>query len=76
MNPIELLEINCEIGYHSEIIDQSKIWNESAEECLKRDIEVFNKMFDYKIKGVCSHGGLTGYNNLDFWNKKNYQFFY
>ena len=66
----ELLEINCEIGYHSEIIDQSKIWNESAEECLKRDIEVFNKMYDYKIKGVCSHGGLTGYNNLDFWKNK------
>ena len=62
-----LIHSGNEIGYHSEIIDQSKIWNESAEECLNRDIEVFNKMYNYKIKGVASHGGFTGYNNLDFW---------
>ena len=59
-----------EIGYHSEVIDESVIWKEDPIICLKRDIEVFEKMFDYKIKGVASHGGLTGFNNLDFWKDK------
>ena len=27
-------------------------------------------MFDFKVKGVASHGGLTGYNNLDFWQTR------
>lgn len=66
-----LINSGNEIGYHSEIIDQSHIWNESAETSLLRDIKVFNAMYDYKIKGVASHGGFTGYNNLDFWKNKN-----
>lgn len=56
-----------EIGYHSEIIDQSAIWNESAEDCLRRDIAVLETMVESKIQGVASHGGMTGLNNLDFW---------
>ena len=56
-----------EIGYHSEIIDQSNIWNESASECLKKDINILEKMLEIKIHGVASHGGNTIYNNLDFW---------
>lgn len=56
-----------EIGYHSEVIDQSVIWQEDASICLRRDIEVLEKMLDVKIKGVASHGGMTGLNNLDFW---------
>lgn len=59
-----------EIGYHSEIIDQSVIWNEDATECLLRDIDVINRMLGIKIKGVASHGGPTGLNNLDFWKNK------
>lgn len=65
-----LIESGHEIGYHSEIIDQSVIWNEDAEACLVRDIEITNKMFNISIKGVASHGGMTGYNNLDFWKGK------
>jgi hypothetical protein len=60
-----------ELGYHSEIIDQSTIWDEDAEACLLRDIEVLNKMFNSNIVGIASHGGMTGLNNLDFWKNKN-----
>ena len=56
-----------EIGYHSEIVDQSIIWNENANECLRKDIEILEHLLDLKINGVASHGGLTGYNNLSFW---------
>ena len=59
-----------EIGYHSEVVDQAKIWNENSSECLIRDIEILNRMLNIKIKGTASHGGMTGLNNLDFWEKK------
>jgi hypothetical protein len=59
-----------EIGYHSEIIDQAVIWNEDASDCLRRDIDTLNRMLDIKIKGIASHGGITGLNNLDFWKDK------
>ena len=66
----KLIDAGHEIGYHSEVIDQSIIWQESAEECLKRDIDIINRMFNIKISGVASHGGATGLNNLDFWKDK------
>ena len=56
-----------EIGYHSEVIDQADIWNENQSACLVRDIKVLNTMLQINIKGVASHGGMTGLNNLDFW---------
>ena len=59
-----------EIGYHSEIVDQAAIWDENAEECLRRDIDVLNRMLDIEIKGIASHGGMTGLNNLDFWQER------
>jgi hypothetical protein len=65
-----LLEQGHELGYHSEVVDQAMIWNEGAEECLYRDIDIINRMFNIKIRGVASHGGLTGCNNLDFWTDK------
>lgn len=66
----ELIRSGHELGYHSEIIDQSVIWGENATECLLRDIEIINSMFKIKIKGIASHGGTTGLNNLDFWKDK------
>ncbi len=63
----ELIKEGHEIGYHSEIIDQAYIWNEKAKDCLIRDINLINTAFDIEIKGVASHGGSTGLNNLDFW---------
>ena len=65
-----LINSGHELGYHSEIIDQSKIWNENPEDCLKRDLKVLGTMFNYKVKSVASHGGNTGFNNLDFWKDK------
>lgn len=62
-----LIASGHELGYHSEIIDQAAIWDEDAAGCLKRDIDIMERMFDIKIKGVASHGGMTGLNNLDFW---------
>lgn len=65
-----LIKSGHEIGYHSEVIDQATIWNEDAEVNLMRDIDVMERMFGVKIKGVASHGGMTGLNNLDFWKDR------
>ena len=64
----KLIDSGHELGYHSEVIDQAIIWGEDAQDCLKRDIDIINRMFNIKIVGVASHGGMTGLNNLDFWN--------
>lgn len=66
----KLIESGHELGYHSEIIDQSVIWNEDAQDCLLRDIDIINRMFNIEVKGIASHGGMTGLNNLDFWQNK------
>jgi len=59
-----------EIGYHSEVVDQSKIWGENAADCLRRDISVLNQMLGIEIQGAASHGGMTGFNNLNFWKDR------
>ncbi len=59
-----------ELGYHSEVMDQSSIWEELPEACLRKDISIINQMFGISISGVASHGGLTGLNNLDFWKDR------
>ncbi len=74
-NPFDFENYNClkfikekhNIGLHSEIVDQSAIWNENQEECLLRDIKILETMLNISIKGIASHGGMTGLNNLDFW---------
>jgi hypothetical protein len=65
-----LVHAGHEIGYHSEIVDAAAIWGETAEACLRRDIAVINGMLDIEICGVASHGGMTGLNNLDFWEDR------
>ena len=59
-----------EIGYHSEIVDQAAIWDEYASDCLRRDLDILDRMLNIQVKGVASHGGMTGLNNLDFWKNK------
>ena len=59
-----------EIGYHSEVVDQSMIWSEPSEDCLKRDLDVLSRMLGIQVRGVASHGGMTGLNNLDFWKDR------
>ena len=66
----KLIESGHELGYHSEIIDQAAIWGEEPGVCLLRDIKTIEQVFDIKVKGVASHGGMTGLNNLDFWKDK------
>jgi hypothetical protein len=70
-----LLDSGHELGYHSEVVDQSVIWSEDAEKNLVRDIEIINRMFNIKIAGVASHGANTGCDNLDFWVNKRPQDF-
>lgn len=65
-----LVDSGHELGYHSEIVDQAAIWGEDAAECLRRDIDVMNRMFGIRMVGVASHGGMTGLNNLDFWKDR------
>lgn len=60
-----------EIGYHSEVVDQSFIWQEDAVNCLMRDLDVMNRLLEIEVRGVASHGGMTGLNNLDFWRDRN-----
>jgi hypothetical protein len=59
-----------EIGYHSEVMDEAAIWDESAEACLRRDVDVLGKMLGVVVRGIASHGGMTGINNLDFWRDR------
>ena len=59
------------IGYHSEIVDQAAIWNEDAATTLRRDLAVMEAMLGGPVRGVASHGGVTGLNNLDFWDDHN-----
>ena len=59
-----------ELGYHSEIVDCAAIWQEEEEACLRRDLQVMAAMFGVKVRGVASHGGMTGLNNLDFWRDR------
>lgn len=77
-NPFDFENYRClkaiakkgfEIGYHSEIIDQAAIWQESAADCLRKDLKILSEMLEVKIDGVASHGGMTGLNNLDFWKE-------
>lgn len=68
-------ETGHEIGYHSEIVDQSKFWGESATFNLLRDIKVLETILNIKIKGIASHSGGTGYNNLDFWKYNTPRYF-
>ncbi len=64
----KLDEMGFEIGYHSEIVDGAAIWGESAETVLRRDLDIMGAMLGKPIDGIASHGGITGLNNLDFWN--------
>ena len=64
-----LIDEGHELGYHSEVIDQSSIWGIDPIQCLKADLMTLRAMFGIKIRGVASHGGRTGLNNLDFWKR-------
>lgn len=56
-----------ELGYHSEVVDCGAIWGEDPTVCLRRALTVLETLSGVPIRGVASHGGRTGLNNLDFW---------
>ena len=62
-----LIDEGHELGYHSEVIDQSVIWGIDPIQCLTTDLKTISAMFGVDVRGVASHGGRTGLNNLDFW---------
>jgi hypothetical protein len=66
-----IIDEGHELGYHSEVVDQGAIWEEDEILCLERDLEILERIFNTKVLGVASHGGLTGLNNLDFWKGRN-----
>ena len=55
-----------DLEYHSEVMEQSILWEEDPEYCFQRDLNVFNTMFGIQSKGTASHGGISDINNLDF----------
>jgi len=65
----ELLRNGHEIGLHSEILDFQNICGQPASETLRKEIELLQQQFDFKMYGIASHGDYTGYNNLDFWKE-------
>ncbi|MDB3999634.1 hypothetical protein N9448_08465 [Litorivicinus sp.] len=66
----DAIENGHEIGYHSEIVDQGIIWNESPDTCLTKDLCILEKLLDITIHGIASHGGKTNLNNLSFWEHR------
>lgn len=58
-----------EIGLHSEIVDLQEICGGSAESWLRSDLKLMELLTGCSCTSAASHGGLTGYNNLDFWEK-------
>ncbi len=62
-----LLDINCEVGLHTELEDVSGYCGIEKKELLRKEIELFEILFSTKIYGTASHGDMTHFNNLNFW---------
>lgn len=63
----KLIDIGCEIGLHTELEDVGNYCNIDKQELLKKEIQLFETIFQTKIFGTASHGDMTPHNNLDFW---------
>lgn len=72
---MQIKNLGFEVGLHSEVVDQSSIWNQDPVVCLERDLRVLELIIDDTVYGVASHGSHTGLNNLHFWNRRNPQDF-
>ena len=62
-----LIDLGCEIGIHTELEDIKGYCSVDAKKLLKKEIELFEIIFQTKIYGTASHGDMTFYNNLEFW---------
>ena len=65
----DLISIGCEIGLHTELEDMGGYCFVEKKELLKKEIELFETIFQTKIYGTASHGDMTKFNNLDFWKE-------
>ena len=63
-----LISIGCEICLHTELEDASGYCSIEKKELLEQEIKLFETVFGVKVYGTASHGDMTHYNNLDFWN--------
>ncbi|NEW60733.1 hypothetical protein GSY74_05505 [Sulfurovum sp. bin170] len=63
----DLISIGCEIGLHTELEDVGEYCHIDKKALLKKEIELFETIFETKLYGTASHGDMTPYNNLDFW---------
>lgn len=64
-----LVSAGHEVTLHSEIIDTAQICCEDAADLLRKEVRLFEDFFHTKVYGVASHGDMTPYNNLDFWQE-------
>ena len=62
-----LIKWGNEVSLHTETVDFQKLCDENDVESFTNEIKFFEEFFKIKIYGTASHGGNTGYNNLDFW---------
>lgn len=65
----DLISIGCEIGLHTELEDVGGYCDIDKKALLKKEIALFETIFQTKIYGTASHGDMTHYNNLDFWKE-------
>ncbi len=65
----DFISIGCEIGLHTELEDVQHYCNIDSKELLKKEIELFEILFNIRLYGTASHGDMTPFNNLDFWKK-------
>lgn len=65
----KLIDIGCEIALHTELEDIKGFCSLDAKKILKKEIELFELLFNIKLYGTASHGDMTPFNNLDFWKK-------
>jgi len=71
----DLLSIGCEIGLHTEMEDLKGYCNLDQISTLKKEVELFETIFNMKMYGTASHGDITPYNNLDFWKNNHPEHF-
>lgn len=63
-----LVDLGHEIGYHYEVLDQTKGDYDKAKYLFIKNLEILRQF--YNIKTVCMHGNpITPWINKDFWNQ-------
>lgn len=65
----DLVSIGCEVALHTELEDVHHYCGINGETLLKKEMKLFETLFDIKLYGTASHGDRTACNNLHFWQK-------